>query len=76
MSTPLWLDQGGMADRVAEASGATAEQVLQAVVAESATGRFTTPQEVADLTVFLASDRSANITGSDVRIDGGYVTTI
>ena len=76
VSTPLWLDQGGMADRVAEASGATAEQVLQAVVAGSATGRFTTPQEVADLTVFVASDRSANITGSDVRIDGGYVTTI
>jgi len=46
------------------------------VVAGSATGRFTTPQEVADLTVFLASDRSANITGSDVRIDGGYVTTL
>ncbi len=44
--------------------------------ASAATGRFTTPQEVADLTVFLASDRSANITGSDIRIDGGYVTTL
>ena len=44
--------------------------------AAAATGRFTTPQEVADLTVFLASNRSANTTGSDIRIDGGYVTTL
>jgi NAD(P)-dependent dehydrogenase (short-subunit alcohol dehydrogenase family) len=41
-----------------------------------ATGSFTTPQQVADLVVFLASDRSANITGSDLRIDGGFIATI
>jgi NAD(P)-dependent dehydrogenase (short-subunit alcohol dehydrogenase family) len=29
-----------------------------------------------DLAVFLASDRATNITGSDLRIDGGYVTTL
>lgn len=46
------------------------------MVAGSATGRFTTAQEVADLALFLAGDRSANITGSDFRIDGGYVTTL
>ena len=66
----------GIAAQFAAASGATPDEVVSSVVAGAATGRFTTPQEVADLTVFLASDRSANITGSDVRIDGGYVTTI
>jgi NAD(P)-dependent dehydrogenase (short-subunit alcohol dehydrogenase family) len=40
------------------------------------TGRFTTPQEVADLVLFLASVRSGNVTGSDYAIDGGLVTTI
>jgi NAD(P)-dependent dehydrogenase (short-subunit alcohol dehydrogenase family) len=39
-------------------------------------GGLTTPEEVADLVIFLASDRAGNTTGSDYRIDGGYVTTL
>jgi NAD(P)-dependent dehydrogenase (short-subunit alcohol dehydrogenase family) len=31
---------------------------------------------VADLVVFLASDRAANITGADMTIDGGMITTV
>ena len=76
VATDLWLADDGVAAQFAAASGATPDDVVSSVVAGSATGRFTTPQEVADLTVFLASDRSANTTGSDVRIDGGYVTTL
>jgi NAD(P)-dependent dehydrogenase (short-subunit alcohol dehydrogenase family) len=40
------------------------------------TGRFTTPQEVADLVVVLASDRTGNVTGADFVIDGGLITTL
>jgi NAD(P)-dependent dehydrogenase (short-subunit alcohol dehydrogenase family) len=76
VSTDLWLADDGVAAQFAAASGATPDEVVSSVVAGSATGRFTTPREVADLTVFLAGDRSANITGSDVRIDGGYVATL
>jgi NAD(P)-dependent dehydrogenase (short-subunit alcohol dehydrogenase family) len=76
VSTDLWLADDGVAAQFAAASGATPDEVVTAVVAGSATGRFTTPQEVADLTLFLVGDRSANITGSDMRIDGGYVTTL
>lgn len=76
VSTGLWLDEGGVADKFAAASGGSADDVVAAVSAGAPTGRFTTPQEVADLTVFLASSRSGNTTGSDIRIDGGYVTTI
>jgi len=76
VSTDLWLGDDGLAARVAAASGTGSEDIVKSVSASAVTGRFTTPQEVADLAVFLASDRSANITGSDIRIDGGYVTTI
>ncbi|WP_319428936.1 SDR family NAD(P)-dependent oxidoreductase [Mycobacterium sp. RTGN5] len=76
VATPLWLAEGGIAAQFAAASGATPDQVVDSVVAGSATGRFTTAQEVADLALFLASGHSANIIGADVRIDGGYVTTL
>jgi NAD(P)-dependent dehydrogenase (short-subunit alcohol dehydrogenase family) len=76
VATDLWLADNGIAAQFAAASGASSDEVVQSVSASAATGRFTTPQEVADLAVFLASDRSANITGADVRIDGGYVTTL
>jgi len=35
-------------------------------------GRLATPDEIADLAVFLASDRAAYITGAAIAIDGGY----
>ena len=76
VATDLWLADNGIAAQFAAASGASSDEVVQSVSASAATGRFTTPQEVAELAVFLASDRSANITGADIRIDGGYVTTI
>ena len=31
------------------------------------------PEEVADLVLFLASDRAGNISGSDFVIDGGLI---
>jgi NAD(P)-dependent dehydrogenase (short-subunit alcohol dehydrogenase family) len=76
VSTDLWRAEDGVAAKFAAAGGGTADDVVAAASAGAPTGRFTTPREVADLTVFLASDRSGNTTGADVRIDGGYVTTI
>ena len=36
-------------------------------------GRIGTPKEVAELVVWLCSDRAAFVTGANVTIDGGYV---
>lgn len=35
-------------------------------------GKIASPEEVANVFVFLASDESANITAEDIRCDGGY----
>lgn len=74
--TDLWLGAGGVAERVGGAGGRAPEDVVREQEAAAATGRFTTPEQVADLVVFLASSRSGNTTGADVRIDGGLVTTL
>ncbi len=35
--------------------------------------RFTKPEEIADMAVFLASARASHITGQQIHVDGGYV---
>ena len=76
VSTGLWLGTDGVAATVARASGAAPEAVAQKAASESVTGRFTRPEEVADLVLLLASDRAGNITGADFVIDGGLITTL
>ena len=76
VETDLWLAGGGVADTIAKANGLRPEEVASAAVATTATGRFSHPEEIADLVVFLASDRAANLTGASVTIDGGLVQTL
>jgi NAD(P)-dependent dehydrogenase (short-subunit alcohol dehydrogenase family) len=75
VQTDLWLGTEGVAATVARANGTTAEAVARQAAADAATGRFTHPQEIADLALFLASSRADNITGSDFVIDGGLIKT-
>lgn len=75
VATSLWLGDSGVAQTVAQASGQDPKDVAAAAARQSVTGRFSQPAEVADLIVLLASDRAANVTGADIRIDGGLVTT-
>ena len=74
--TEIWTEEGRLAAEYAAADGRTAEEVRATIIDNTPTGRFTTPEQVADLVVFLASDRAGNTTGSDYRIDGGFVTTL
>jgi len=78
VSTDLWLGKGGVADTVAKATGVDAETAQKNVIASIgglATGRFTTPEEVATLVVFLASERTGSVTGANYVIDGGLIKT-
>ena len=76
VETDLWLGKQGMAATVARSLGVHPDEVQAGAAAQSLTGRFTRPEEVADLVLLLASDRTSNVTGADFVIDGGLVTTI
>ncbi len=75
VTTDLWLGEHGVAQTVGKATGLQAPDVAKQAAAQSPTGRFTSPEEVANLVLFLASDRAANITGANVTVDGGLVPT-
>ncbi len=53
----------------------TARENIIAGIGGFATGRFTSPEEVAALVVMLASGRLGNVTGSNFVIDGGLIKT-
>ena len=75
VATALWLGDHGMAQTVAQSAGVKPGDVA-AQAAAGVAGRFTRPEEVADLALLLASDRTGNVTGSDFSIDGGLVQTL
>jgi NAD(P)-dependent dehydrogenase (short-subunit alcohol dehydrogenase family) len=76
VATDLWLGKGGVAETVARAGGLQPEAVANQAALDAVTGRFTRPEQVADMVVFLASDRAGNVTGADFLIDGGMTTTL
>lgn len=79
VSTDLWLGKDGVAQTVAKATGVdpeTAKKNVLASIGGLATGRMTTPEEIATLVVMLASPKTANVTGSNYVIDGGLIKTL
>ena len=76
VATDLWLGKEGVAETLARAGGLRPEAVANQAALDSVTGRFTRPDQVADLVVLLASDRAGNVTGADFVIDGGMTTTL
>jgi NAD(P)-dependent dehydrogenase (short-subunit alcohol dehydrogenase family) len=76
VATDLWLGADGVAARLGKATGLRPEDVAAAAAQGMVTGRFTRPDEVANLVLLLASARSDNITGAEFTIDGGLITTL
>jgi len=54
---------------------ALTEETKRRILARIPLGRMATPGDIADLAVFLASDRASFITGAIIPVDGGILTT-
>ena len=69
-STPMW---DYLAQRFSQLNGVTPADVKSGVALEAPLGRAGTPEEIAGLVAYLASDEAAFVTGESVLIDGGLV---
>ena len=78
---PGWIfteSSNHLAERLAQDAGTDLEggkQIIMDSIGGIPIGRPTRPEEVANLIAFLASDRAATNTGTEIVIDGGTVPT-
>ncbi len=68
--SPGSIDTPGLSDLLA--SSETGEQRRKMISTMVPLGRFGTPDEIAKAVVFLASDDSTYVTGTELFVDGGF----
>jgi 3-oxoacyl-[acyl-carrier protein] reductase len=76
VATPMWLEDGGLADQAAEAKGVSRHELLEARGESIPLGRMGTEEEVAAVIAFLCSAKASNVAGAAWSVDGGSVQTI
>ena len=71
---------GNVLEGIAKQSGQTIEEVEQGFLAAnrptSLLGRFSTPEEIANMVVYICSQQASATSGAALRVDGGVVRSI
>lgn len=68
--SPGTIDTPGLHDLLA--SGTAGQERVKMISSAIPLGRFGTPDEIAKAVVFLASDDSSYVTGTELFVDGGF----
>ncbi len=66
----IWPTQKGVSEAQVE------KEFFETIRPSSLIKRFATPEEVASLVVYMASEQSSATTGAALRVDGGVVRSI
>jgi 3-oxoacyl-[acyl-carrier protein] reductase len=65
-----------LAQERAKRDNKTIEDVINSMEQDLPMGRIGKPEELANLVVFLASERASYVTGTTIQVDGGVVKGI
>jgi 3-oxoacyl-[acyl-carrier protein] reductase len=76
VASPLWMAEDGLGEQTARVRGISREEALQVQADKVPLGRFAEPREIADVIVFLCSERASTVTGAAWSADGGTVAII
>ena len=60
----------------AEATGRSHEEIVRMWESSIPLKRLAQPREIADLVVFLASERASYLTGAVIQVDGGFIRSL
>jgi 3-oxoacyl-[acyl-carrier protein] reductase len=72
--TPLWEGPGQLGDQLAGMIGKSCQEAITWYAEQNIPlGRFGLPQEIANMVVFLASEKASLVTGQAINVDGGMV---